>query len=365
MKSIKFLLLLPLVWGSISDEVYAYSYTPKDTIIIRISDHEEIKIVSSSGNELQQLSQYDLNKIIRELNEKAEGSEENITITMQDSTGTEYILERGEDREDEEMGEVDEDDEQALEEKVERLEREIDRLSQSMNEKTNEEREVRFNKKRHHGTNSTFTVEFGLNNYLSNGTFPSDDNELYAVNPIVSWYVALGSMNSTHLAGPLSLDWGANVSWYNFKFENERTRIEKLDDGLLFYEDPTPGISPIKSKLVVPYLNVSLVPMFIFGKSRSSDWEPFSYHENDGFRIGLGAYAGYRIGSRSKYVYKDDGDRRREKEQTNYYLNNWRYGARLQIGFRGVDLFANYDLNELFVTDRGPQLNAFSFGIIL
>lgn len=364
MKSIKFILLLSLVWGSVQAEVY--TYTPKDTIIIRISDREEIKIISSSGNELQQLSQYDLNKIIRELNEKAGENDDNVTITMQDSTGTEYVLERNDDGENEiEETETDEEDEQMLEEKVERLEREIDRLSNTMQEKKYEEREVKFNKKKDQGTNSTFTVEFGLNNYLSDGKFPSDENELYAVNPIVSWYVALGSMNSTHIAGPLSLDWGANVSWYNFKFENERARIEKLDDGLLFYEDPTPGISAIKSKLVVPYLNVSLVPMFIFGKRRSSDWEPFSYHENDGFRIGLGAYAGYRVGSRSKYVIKDDGDRRRVKDKTNFYLNNWRYGARLQMGFRGIDLFANYDLNELFVEDKGPQLNAFSFGIIL
>ncbi|WPP50575.1 hypothetical protein [Catalinimonas niigatensis] len=363
MKIIQLLPLLSLVWGSVQAEVY---HMPKDTIIIRISDREEIRIISSSGNELQQLSQYDLNKIIRELNEKAGESGDNVTITMQDSTGTEYVLERSEEEEDEiEASETDEEDEQMLEDKVERLEKEIDRLSESMQEKRNEEKEVRFNKKSGQGTNSTFTIEFGLNNYLSNGTFPSDDNELYAVNPIVSWYVALGSMNSTHIAGPLSLDWGANVSWYNFKFENERTRIEKLDDGLLFYEDPTPDISPVKSKLVVPYLNVSMVPMFIFGKRRSSDWEPFSYHENDGFRIGLGAYAGYRVGSRTKFVVKDDGDRRRVKDKTNFYLNNWRYGARLQVGFRGVDLFANYDLNELFVEDKGPQLNAFSFGIIL
>lgn len=362
MKTIKYFFLLSLILGSSMTEVYAY--TSPDTIIIRLSDREEIKIISSSGNELQQLSQYDINKIIRELNDKADESNDNVTITMQDSTGTQYILERNFEEE-EESDDTFEEDERALEEKVERLEREIDRLSETMNKDNYDNNEVKFNKKRNYGTNSTFVFEFGLNNYLSEGKFPSDESALYAVNPIVSWYVALGSMNSTHIAGPLSLDWGANVSWYNFKFENERARIEKLDDGILFYEDPTPDISPIKSKLVVPYLNVSLVPMFIFGKRRSSDWEPFSYHENDGFRIGLGVYAGYRLGPHSKAVFKDDGDRRRDKEWNSFYLNSWRYGTRFQMGFKSVDLFANYDLNELFVEGRGPQLNAFSFGIIL
>ncbi len=48
-----------------------------------------------------------------------------------------------------------------------------------------------------------------------------------------------------------------------------------------------------------------------------------------------------------------------------YYLNNLRYGARLQIGFRGVDLFANYDLNDLFSVKKAPELHAVSFGIVL
>ncbi|MDF9797668.1 putative FlaG/YvyC family protein [Catalinimonas alkaloidigena] len=360
MKTIKYLFLLPLIWGSLLTEVYAN--TSPDTIIIRLSEQEEIKIISSSGNELKQLSQYDINKIIRELNEKANEGNDNLTITMQDSSGTQYILERNYDDE-EEHNQFRE--KNGLEEKVERLERELDRLSESIEDKKYEDRDVKFNKKHKSGTSSTFIFEFGLNNYLSNGKFPSDESELYSVNPIVSWYVSLGGMNSTHIAGPLSIDWGANVSWYNFKFENERTRIEKLDDGVFFYEDPTPDISPIKSKLVVPYLNVSLVPMFIFGKNRSSDWEPFSYHENDGFRIGLGMYAGYRLGPHSKAVYKNDGDRRRDKDWNSFYLNSWRYGARLQMGFKSIDIFANYDLNKLFAEGKGPQLNAFSFGIIL
>ncbi|WKN31262.1 hypothetical protein PZB74_20125 [Porifericola rhodea] len=364
MKNLRLICLMFLL--SLGTTDYLHAFVSPDTIIIRLSNREEIKIISSSGNELKQLSEYDLNKIIRELNEKADENGQNVTITMEDSSGTQYILER-----EEEMWRGDsyeqeaEEEEENLEQKLERLERELERLSDNMEDKKYDDREVQFNKKKNQGTSSTFIIELGLNNYMNDGEIPSSENELFSVNPIVSWYIALGSMNTTHIAGPLSLDWGANVSWYNFKFENERTRVEKLDDGLLFYEDPTTDISPIKSKLVVPYLNVSMVPMFIFGKRRSSDWEPFSYHENDGFRIGLGAYAGYRIGSRSKSVYKEGGDRVRDKDKTNFYFNNWRYGARLQLGFSGVDIFANYDLNELFVEDKGPQLNAFSFGIIL
>lgn len=328
-----------------------------DTVIIRLSDQEEIKIISNSGNELEQLSQYDLNKIIKELNDKSQqDSEESVVIIMEDESGTRYMLDDESDTEDENS---------SFENKLERLERELDRLNERIEDDEEGNEEVQFNKKEPKRTSSSFIMEFGLNNYLMDDQFPDVNNELYAVNPLTSWYVSLGSMNSTHVLGPLSLDWGANVSWYNFKFDNERTRVLKTNEGVLFYEDPSTDFEAIKSKIVVPYINISLVPMFVFGKNRSSDWEPFSYHENDGFRFGLGAYAGYRVGGRSKSVVKNDGNRERDKDITNFYFNNWRYGARLQMGFKGVDLFANYDLNELFVEGRGPQLNAFSFGIIL
>lgn len=350
--------LLTLLFSGYFHGLFAFSQP--DTVIIRLSDREEIKIISSSGNEIEQLSNYDLNKVIRELREQKNGSEYSTTvIMMEDESGVRYRL----------NDETEIEDNSTLERKLERLERELDRLSESLEEEWDEDREdekVQFNQRKDKGTSSTFVMEFGLNNYLMNGgEFPDASNELYAVNPLVSWYVALGSMNSTHIAGPLSLDWGANVSWYNFKFDNERTRVLKSDEGVVFYEDPTVDFEAIKSKIVVPYVNVVLVPMFVLGKSRSSDWSPFSYHENDGFRIGVGGYAGYRVGGRSKFVLKDDGNRIREKDRTNFYFNNWRYGARLQLGFRGVDLFANYDLNEVFVENRGPRLNAFSFGIIL
>ena len=58
------------------------------------------------------------------------------------------------------------------------------------------------------------------------------------------------------------------------------------------------------------------------------------------------------------------GDKEKEKDHDNFYLNNLRYGIRFQIGVRSTDLFVNYDMNELFATDRGPKLNAISFGII-
>ena len=86
--------------------------------------------------------------------------------------------------------------------------------------------------------------------------------------------------------------------------------------------------------------------------------------DGGGFRLGIGPYMGYRIASKSKLVYESGDDREKEKDRDSFYLNNLRYGFRLQLGVRSTDLFINYDLNDLFADEKGPRLNAISFGLI-
>ena len=157
------------------------------------------------------------------------------------------------------------------------------------------------------------------------------------------------------------MEWGFGVSWYNFKFENDKLRMSK-DANTVIFSDDQRDVEFIKSKLTATYLNASLVPVIDFG-GHSRKPMIFNGGHKDSFRIGLGPYAGYRIDSYTKLVFKDNGDRHRERDHDNYYLNNLRYGLRLQFGFGATDFFINYDLNEVFASSRGPQLHAFSFGL--
>lgn len=218
-----------------------------------------------------------------------------------------------------------------------------------------------------YGTSNHFQVDLGINDYLENNDFPAQNDAIYAVKPFGSWYVALRSVNDTHVHGALHILWGIDVSWYNFKFENDALRLSKQPGGVEFSEDPR-DVSALKSKLTATYLNASLVPMLRFGQSKGHhhSWmEWCGDREKEGFRIGAGAYGGYKIGSYAKYVVEETGDKKRDKDKGSFYLNNLRYGLRFQAGYRGVDVFANYDLNELFAEDRGPELHAFSFGVML
>ncbi len=231
-------------------------------------------------------------------------------------------------------------------------------------------------KKHHRRTHQSFNIDLGTNNFLTDGKFPESNDEQYAVRPWGSWYVGLNSIQRTKLAKKFFLEWGGGVSWYNFKFQDDATLITKDGTSTTFSVDPRaadPDYDFKKSKLTVVYINASLIPVLDFGKryhehNRKNKPRVWDGHSN-GFRIGAGPYIGYRIDSYSKQVFELNGDKKKERNHDSFYLENIRYGVRLQVGYRGTDLFLNYDLNEMFTANKGPKVdtnvNAFSFGIIL
>ena len=147
---------------------------------------------------------------------------------------------------------------------------------------------------------------------------------------------------------------------YNFKFQNDAVAVSKTPSNVAFAVDMR-DLDFKKSKLSAVYLNASFVPVLDFGGNRRKPIF-FDGRRSESFRIGVGPYAAYLIGSYSRVVFKEDGEKEVEKNRDSFYLNNFRYGLRLQLGFKDTDLFFNYDLSGLFVTDKGPKLNAFSFG---
>src|SRR5450755_1678969 len=121
------------------------------------------------------------------------------------------------------------------------------------------------------------------------------------------------------------------VSWYNFKFQDAQTQITKTNNSVDFQADPR-NVDFIKSKLTATYLNASLVPMLDFGKGGRKttifdgsrvDFSSRGNHSSS-FRVGLGPYVGYRIGSYSKQVYNVNGRPQEEHNSDNFYLNNIR-----------------------------------------
>lgn len=339
----------------------------EDTVVIEFGERSKMVIYAETQEDLKDLEDYDINAMIGELNQS-------IDSTSSDTEEISIINESDKYRKDTNT-EVDEDistkplsyygdDSYDDDDRYERRYNTDDYGSRFDDyDDSDYVRVDRRRSSRGRGTYGTFEMELGMNNWLENGSFPDNNNAAYAVKPWGSWYVGIGGAYHTRIAGPLKLKWGGNMTWYNWKMENTSVRITKTDAETTFVEDP--NINGKKSKLAATYVNASLMPMLEFNsRSRNRGWN-WSKYRNRGFRIGAGMYAGYRIDSWTKIKYSDNGDNKKDKDKGNYYLNNFRYGVKAQVGFRGMDLFFNYDLNDVFATGRGPELQAISFGFIL
>ena len=198
-----------------------------------------------------------------------------------------------------------------------------------------------------------FDVNLGLNAYAQNepGAFNTDN---YDLRPFGSRYISLGFVKSATIArgknAGLHLDFGLDVAWNNLMFEGNNT-IEKGQDAVSFpliLNSEGREVDVRKTKLTVPYVNFSLMPTVSFPGSFVS-------------YISAGGYVGYRLGGYSKVKYPDG---KKDKERSNYYLNDFRYGAAFELGIKNFpDFFVHYDLNNLFQDNRGPAVRMINFGI--
>lgn len=204
---------------------------------------------------------------------------------------------------------------------------------------------------------SYMEVRFGFNNYLENGSFPaSGSNHSLGTLSSRSFSVAFNSQTRIFKENsPLFVKYGIDFNFNNYRLENNVRIVEGVEN-IEFIKDEVNDYS--KSKLATIYLDVPVMFLLDFKNNETKKRD---------FLIGIGAYAGYRLRSITKHKYEDiNGDDQKDKDKGSFYLNNFRYGLHAMIGFRGVNFFARYQVNELFEKqEKTPELNVIDFGIIL
>jgi len=88
---------------------------------------------------------------------------------------------------------------------------------------------------------------------------------------------------------------------------------------------------------------------FEFGPSKFSETDKkIRYSIRNQFRIGIGGYGGFNIGSRQKLKFRENGDNVKQKIKSDFNTSDFIYGLSTYIGFDGVQLYAKYDLNPIF-----------------
>jgi hypothetical protein len=310
-----------------------------DTVEIELARTSKIVFTMEDSNDLWQLKHYDFQALFDDILAKLEKQDTTGAVAPADAVLPPVVVE--------------EDADEAWEERESYKDYEEDIEIEDLEESWTSQ---------YPSSRQFFNMDFGINNYAPDKNSPDLPQPYYTVHPWGSWTVALNAMNKTRFSESFSLETSLGVSWYNFKFEEDNTFISQTPTGVIFIPDQR-DLYFTKSKLTVSYVNLSLIPVFNTGPANDDrgGWHRWT---QSAFRIGVGPYIGYRLGSHSKQQYELNGDKQTEKVHDDFYLENFRYGLRFQIGVRGADFFVNYDLNELFTEGNGPELHPFSFGFI-
>ena len=134
-----------------------------------------------------------------------------------------------------------------------------------------------------------------------------------------------------------------------FVEQNGQTVLEEFQENLK------------KSKLSITNL---VFPMhFEFGTSKRIDKDNyFRYSTRNKFKIGLGGYAGFNIGTRQKLKYELDGERVKDKQKRGFNTTNLVYVLSGYVAFDEVALYVKYDLSPIF-KDQMVEQNNISIGV--
>lgn len=338
-------------------------FSDKDSIIVTFGDKTRLIIYGENRTELEKIMKYDLNALLKDLKVRLDSTQADTTFLREEFNGNKYLKNPGDagDKDYVKIGlrgiHVKDGDTRVSIDGSGVEVKEGDEVVSS--DSTYRRIGKRFHKSSWGGSSPRkgFNIALGLNTYGTNEATPGFDKNSYDLKPFGSRYVSLGYVASARVIrgkdAQLHLDFGIDFSWYNMMFDGNNT-ITKTDDGVEFkdvVDDQGRPVELKKSKLVVPYVNLSIMPTLSFSRSF------ISY-------ISAGVYGGYRIGSYTKV--RVEGSKDVDHDRRNFYIEDLRYGLAAEIGIRNFpDLFVNYDLNNLYEANRGPSVRMLSFGVRL
>ncbi|MGD1945323.1 MAG: hypothetical protein ACFB0A_03385 [Croceivirga sp.] len=202
----------------------------------------------------------------------------------------------------------------------------------------NWERPVKFDRR----TYSDFVVAIGFNNAIIEGQ--SLDDSPYKIGG--SRFFEMGLQWRTRVfknSNWLRLNYGLSFQFNGLKPDNNQYFVQNGDQTELQEFD----VELDKSKLRMDNL---VFPIHLeFGPSkRYQSEEKIRYSIRKQFRMGIGGYGGFNIGTRQKLKYTRNGEDLKDKLKRGYNTSNLIYGLSAYLGFGKNLLYAKYDLNPIF-----------------
>jgi len=205
-------------------------------------------------------------------------------------------------------------------------------------------------------TTSDFVLAFGLNNAIIEGEKLDDSPYKFGG----SRFLEIGWAWKTRVFKD------SNFMRFKYGYSFQMNGLKPTDNHYFVQQGNQTVLEEFpeelkKSKLTITNL---VFPMhFEFGPSKKIEKDTyFRYSTNNQFKIGLGGYGGFNIGTRQKLKYEVDGERVKEKQKQNFNTSNLVYGLSGYIAFDEVALYVKYDVSPIF-KDQTIKQNNIAIGL--
>jgi len=145
---------------------------------------------------------------------------------------------------------------------------------------------------------------------------------------------------------------GLGLKFNNYKFKNYY-RIINTSDSIYAEEDTINNF--YKTKLTITKIRIPL----------TFEWQNRVGRKHRLIFLSMGVFGSYNIVSYMKYNYKRDGNKIKEKKYENYQLNPFQYGLIFKFAYGALEVYAEYNLSEMFYSNKTVPVNQFSIGLVL
>ena len=205
-------------------------------------------------------------------------------------------------------------------------------------------------------TTSDFVLGFGLNNAIIEGENLDSSPYKFAG----SRFLEIGWAWKTRVfknSNFLRFKYGYSFQINGLKPTDNKYFVKQGDQTVL--EEFPENLK--KSKLSIT--NLVFPVHFEIGPSKKIDKDTyFRYSTDRQFKLGLGGYAGFNIGTRQKLKYTLNGERIKDKQKRGLNTTDLVYGLSGYVAFGSTALYVKYDLSPIF-KDQLVDQNNVSIGV--
>jgi hypothetical protein len=198
-------------------------------------------------------------------------------------------------------------------------------------------------------------LEFGVNGYFTSSDFEvnNDPNNVYLeLDYAKSFMINLNIMEYNTRIGTEKFRFftGLGFRFNRYAFKSTNTTLSYNDTTIFSSVDSSKTFD--KNFLNASYISAPVYFTFMPGNDPDKS-----------FHFSAGAVVNYRIGSRLKQKYVTQDQKRKDINKGHYHLNPFLIDASVRFGVGDFTVYANYGLNSLFESNKGPDYTPFSAGL--